>query len=191
MPSAPAWLVILLVFFTLAILGGRGGRSGSMAKTLGYLKNTEGLIAVKAMDGEKRALIVFNSDSKNAGNFEKVAHYAAVRLARDWPDCEVLLARNRADQVVYRVRVRAGEHRLRGRTCGRAAETRSYPLTTSSGRSRATFSEMPLATVTRDHVVDVLVGLGDLLLQALARTGSRPGCRSFPGARARRSPPRA
>jgi len=102
-------LVILLVFFTLAILGGRGARGGSMAKTLDYLKNTEGLIAVKALDGEKRALIVFNSDSKNAGNFEKVAHYAALRLARGWPDCEVLLARNRADQVVFRVRVRTGE----------------------------------------------------------------------------------
>jgi hypothetical protein len=102
-------LVILLVFFSLAIIGGRGGRGDSMAKTLGYLKNTEGLIAVKAMDSEKRALIVFNSDSKNAGNFEKVAHYAALRLARDWPDCEVRLARNKAEQVVFQVRVRGGE----------------------------------------------------------------------------------
>jgi hypothetical protein len=102
-------LVVLLVFFTLAILGGRGGRGDSMAKTLNYLKNTEGLIAVKAMDADKKALIVFNSDSKNAGNFEKVAHYAALRLARDWPDCEVHLAQNKAEQVVFQVRVRGGE----------------------------------------------------------------------------------
>ncbi|MCU0237574.1 MAG: hypothetical protein MUC72_10890 [Acidobacteria bacterium] len=101
-------LVVLLVFFTLVIIGGRGSRGGSMARALDYLKNTEGLIAVKTMDDARQALIVFNSDSKNAGNFEKVAHYAAVRLARDWPDCEVLLARNRAEQVVYRVRVRGG-----------------------------------------------------------------------------------
>lgn len=100
--------IVLLIFFTLIIVGARGGRGGSMAKALGYLKNTEGLIAVKAMDGEKRALIVFNSDSKNAGNFEKVAHYAAVRLSRDWPDCQVQLARNRAERVVYQVLVRNG-----------------------------------------------------------------------------------
>lgn len=101
-------LIVLLAFFTLIIIGGRGGRGGSMARTLEYLKNTEGLIAVKVMDAEKSALIVFNSDSKNAGNFEKVAHYAAVRLARGWPDCEVQLAKNKAEQIVYAVQVKGG-----------------------------------------------------------------------------------
>jgi hypothetical protein len=101
-------LVVLLAFFTLIIIGGRGGRGGSMTKALHYLKNTEGLLEIKAADDERRVLIVFNSDSKNAGNFEKVAHYAAVRLARYWPDCEVRLARNKAEQVVYQVRVRNG-----------------------------------------------------------------------------------
>jgi hypothetical protein len=101
-------LVVLLAFFTLIIVGSRGGRGGSMAGALGYLKNTEGLLEIKAMDDARRVLIIFNSDSKNAGNFEKVAHYAAVRLARDWPDCEVRLARNKAEQVIYRVRVRNG-----------------------------------------------------------------------------------
>lgn len=100
--------LVLLVFFTLAILGGRKGSGRSMAGILAYLKNTEGLIEVKALENEKQAVIVFNSDSKNAANFEKVAHYAAVRLARDWPDCEVLLAKNQAARIVYSVRVRNG-----------------------------------------------------------------------------------
>jgi hypothetical protein len=101
--------VVLLAFFTLIIIsGGRGGGSRSMAKILSYLKNTEGLIEIQTMEPLKRAVIVYNSDSKNAGNFEKVAHYAALRLSRQWPDCEVQLAMNRIDRIVYSVRVRAG-----------------------------------------------------------------------------------
>ncbi len=101
--------LVLLAFFTLVILsGGKGGGSRSMAKTLSYLKNTEGLIEIQAMEPLKRAVIIYNSDSKNAGNFEKVAHYAAMRLSRNWPDCEVLLAKNSAQQIVYEVRVKNG-----------------------------------------------------------------------------------
>ncbi|MBN2346722.1 MAG: hypothetical protein JXO51_10075 [Candidatus Aminicenantes bacterium] len=100
--------LIVLAFFTLIIVGGSRGGSRSMSKILAYLKNTEGLVEIQARDAEKRALIVFNSDSKNAGNFEKIAFYAALRLSRHWPDCQVFLARNAAEQVVYRVRVRDG-----------------------------------------------------------------------------------
>ena len=101
--------LLLLVFFALVILSGGRGGARSMAKTLSYLKNTEGLLELKALESEKRVIIVYGSDSKNAGNFEKIAYYAALRLAPHWPDCEVLLARNRAEQVVYRVRVRFNE----------------------------------------------------------------------------------
>jgi hypothetical protein len=100
--------LLLLLFLALVILGDRGRGGGSMAHALSYLKNTEGLLAIQPLEKEKRVLLVFSSDSKNAGNFEKVAHYAAVRLARDWPDCDVWLAKNTADQVVFRVRVRNG-----------------------------------------------------------------------------------
>jgi len=100
--------ILLLAFFFLVILGGSRGDGRSMARTLAYLKNTEGLVEVRALDAEKRVVIVFNSDSKNAANFEKVAYYAGLRLAPHWPECEVLLARNAAEQVVYRVRVRSG-----------------------------------------------------------------------------------
>lgn len=94
--------IVLAVFFTLSI--GSGGRMP--ADTLAYLKRTEGLIEVRIIDAEKKALIVYNSDSKNAGNFEKIAYYAAIRLSKHWPDCRVLLAKNRAAQVVYAVRVK-------------------------------------------------------------------------------------
>lgn len=100
--------LVLLVFFVLVILGGGAGRGGSLAGTLRYLKNTEGLVEIQALDAEKRVIIVYNSDSKNAANFEKIAYYAALRLAPDWPDCEVLLAKNQAAQVVYSVRIRNG-----------------------------------------------------------------------------------
>ena len=98
--------VVLIVFFTLTI--GSSGGSRLAADSLAYLKNTEGLVEVRALDAEKKALIVFNSDSKNAGNFEKIAYYAALRLSRHWPDCEVLLAKNSAEQIVYGVRVHGG-----------------------------------------------------------------------------------
>jgi hypothetical protein len=100
--------LLLLVLLALVILGDGQGGGRSLAKTLAYLKNTEGLIEVRPLENEKRAVIVYNSDSKNAANFEKVAHYAAVRLARQWPDCEVLLAKNSAAQVVYEVRIKNG-----------------------------------------------------------------------------------
>jgi len=106
---AAGLVIVLIVFFTLIITsGGKGGNSRSMAKTLSYLKNTEGLLEIQAMEPLKRVVIVYSSDSKNAGNFEKVAHYAALRLARDWPDCMVQLAMNRIDRIVYSVHVRAG-----------------------------------------------------------------------------------
>lgn len=100
--------LIVLAFFALVILGGGGGRDGTMAQGLRYLKNTDGLAGITTLDAEKRAILVYNSASKNAGNFEQVAHYAAVRLARGWPDCDVLLARDSAERIVYRVRVRDG-----------------------------------------------------------------------------------
>lgn len=99
--------LVLLAFFALVIVGGGGG--GSPAKALRYLKRTEGLASIDWRDAEKSVVLVYNSASKNAGNFEQVAHFAALRLARAWPDCEVLLGRDRAADVVYRVRVRAGE----------------------------------------------------------------------------------
>jgi hypothetical protein len=100
--------LLLLAFLALVILGNGRGGGRSLAKTLAYLKNTEGLLEVRALENEKRAVIVYNSDSKNAANFEKVAHYAAVRLSRFWPDCEVQLAQNSVQQIVYEVRVKNG-----------------------------------------------------------------------------------
>jgi len=101
--------VILVVFFALAIAnGGSGGKKQTLQKTLAYLKNTEGLVEVKAVEDENRAVIVFNSDSQNAKNFEKIAHFAALRLAYTLPDCQVQLAKNQAAQIVYAVRVKNG-----------------------------------------------------------------------------------
>jgi len=98
--------IVLVVFFALTITSGGAGKLP--ADSLAYLKGTEGLVETRILDAEKKALIVFNSDSKNAGNFERIAYYAAVRLSRHWPDCQVLLARNQAAGIVYEVRVKGG-----------------------------------------------------------------------------------
>jgi hypothetical protein len=98
--------IVLTVFFALTI--GSGGDNKMPADTLAYLQGTEGLTEVRVMDAEKKALIVYNSDSKNAGNFEKIVYYAAVRLSKHWPDCQVLLAKNQATQVVYAIQVKNG-----------------------------------------------------------------------------------
>ncbi|MCX6558737.1 MAG: hypothetical protein NTW95_15125 [Candidatus Aminicenantes bacterium] len=103
---AAGLLVVVIVFFILTITGSKSG--GLPTDALAYLKRTEGLIAFRIFDAEKKALIVFNSDSKNAGNFEKIAFYAAVRLSRHWPDCQVLLAKNLETQIVYAVQVKNG-----------------------------------------------------------------------------------
>ncbi len=99
--------LVLLAFFALVIVGGGGG--GSPRRALRYLRHAEGLAAIDWRDAGKQVVIVYNSASKNAGKFEQVAHFAALRLARAWPDCEVLLGRDRAGEVVYRVHVHSGE----------------------------------------------------------------------------------
>jgi hypothetical protein len=108
--AVAAGLALILAFFLLSIFftGGSGNDGKLPAGTLAYLKNTEGLTEIRILDAEKKALIVYNSDSKNAGNFEKIAYYAALRLAGHWPDCQVLLAKNQAAQIVYAVRVKNG-----------------------------------------------------------------------------------
>ena len=106
---AAGLVIVLIIFFTLAIIGGGGGGDKkSLASILAYLKNTEGLVEIKTIEAENRVVIVFNSDSKNAKNFEKIAHFAAMRLSYKLPDCQVQLAKNSAKQIVYEVRVRDG-----------------------------------------------------------------------------------
>ena len=106
---AAGLVIVLIAFFILTISSGNSGSDNKLpASALAYLKNTEGLIEIKIMDAEKKVLIVFNSDSKNAGNFEKIAYYAALRLSRHWPDCQVLLAKNQTTQIIYAVQVKNG-----------------------------------------------------------------------------------
>jgi hypothetical protein len=100
--------IVLIIFFTLIITFGQSGHKESLASTLAYLQRTEGLVAIKVMEAEKRAIIVFNSDSKNAANFEKIAYYAALRLSKHWPDCDVQLAQNEATRIIYSFPVRHG-----------------------------------------------------------------------------------
>ena len=85
-----------------------GAKKQTLKETLNYLKNTEGLVEIKTFELENRAVIVFNSDSKNAKNFEKIAHYAALRLSYKLPDCQVQLAKNLATQIVYSIWVKNG-----------------------------------------------------------------------------------
>jgi hypothetical protein len=101
--------IVLIVFFALTITGGGSGDSKqAMQKTLAYLKNTEGLVEIKTIENENRAVIVFNSDSQNAKNFETIAHYAALRLAYKRHNCLVQLAKNQAARIVYSVRIKDG-----------------------------------------------------------------------------------
>jgi hypothetical protein len=101
-------LAVILIAFLLSIFITDNSGHKLPANALAYLKNTDGLIEIKIMDAEKKALIVYNSDSKNAGNFEKIAYYAALRLSRYWPDCQVLLAKNQATRIVYAIQVKNG-----------------------------------------------------------------------------------
>jgi hypothetical protein len=109
--AVAAGLAVILIVFFISILftsGGTGDKKQTLQKTLAYLKNTEGLVEIKIIETENRAVIVFNSDSQNAKNFEKIAHYAALRLSYKLPDCQVQLAKNLATQIVYSIRVKNG-----------------------------------------------------------------------------------
>jgi hypothetical protein len=102
--------IVLAVFFLLIIpdSGKSGDKKELLQKTLAYLKNTDGLVEIKIMEAENHVVIVFNSDSQNAKNFEKIAHFAALRLSYKLPDCQVQLAKNLATQIVYSIQVKNG-----------------------------------------------------------------------------------
>jgi hypothetical protein len=109
--AVAAGLTVILLIFLLSIVfsdRGAGDKKQALTKTLAYLKNTDGLVEIKTIEAENRAVIIFNSDSKNAKNFEQIAHYAALRLSYNLPDCQVQLAKNLATQIVYAVRVKGG-----------------------------------------------------------------------------------
>ena len=142
-------LVVLLAFFTLVILSGsRGGSGGSMAKTLAYLKNTEGLLrdqghgCRKAGADRLQQRLQERRQLREGGPLRRLAPRPRLARLRGAAGQE----QRRADRL-QRPRPRR-QHGRRGTARGRAAVNVPYPLTTSSGRSRATFSEMPLATVT-------------------------------------------
>lgn len=100
--------IVLIIFFFLTITGGSGNKKQPLQKTLAYLKNTEGLVEIKTIEAENLAVIVFSSDSKNAKNFEKIAHFAALRLSYQLPNCQVQLAKNLATQIVYSIKIKNG-----------------------------------------------------------------------------------
>jgi hypothetical protein len=100
--------IILIFLLSIVFTSGSGDKKQSLQKTLAYLKNTEGLVEIKTIEAESRAVIVFNSDSKNAKNFEKIAHFAAMRLANNLSDCQVQLAKNLVTRIVYSVQVKNG-----------------------------------------------------------------------------------
>jgi hypothetical protein len=109
--AVAAGLAFILLVFLLSIFfsgSGTADKKQALQKTLAYLKNTDGLVEIKTFEADHRAVIVFNSDSKNAKNFEKIAHFAALRLAYKLPDCQVQLAKNLATQIVYAVQVKNG-----------------------------------------------------------------------------------
>lgn len=108
--AVAAGLAVIILVFLLSIVftSSSGDKKQALQKTLAYLKNTEGLVEIKTIETENRAVIVFNSDSKNAKNFEKIAHYAAMRLSYKLPDCQVQLAKNLATQIVYSIQVKNG-----------------------------------------------------------------------------------
>ena len=109
--AVAAGLAVILIAFLLSIVfagSGAGDKKEVLKKTLTYLKNTDGLVEIKTIEAENRVVIVFNSDSQNAKNFEKIAHYAALRLSYKLLDCQVQLAKNLATQIVYSVQVKNG-----------------------------------------------------------------------------------
>ena len=106
--AAGVAVIILIFLLSIVFTSGDGDKKQTLQKTLAYLKNTEGLVEIKALEAENRAVIVFNSDSKNAKNFEQIAHFAALRLANNLPDCQVQLAKNLVTQIVYSVQVKNG-----------------------------------------------------------------------------------
>ena len=109
--AVAAGLAVIFIAFFLIIFStgsGTGDKKQALQKILAYLKNTDGLVEIKIIDAEHRAVIVFNSDSKNAKNFEKIAHFAALRLSYKLRNCQVQLAKNLATQIVYSIQVKNG-----------------------------------------------------------------------------------
>lgn len=76
-------------------------------QTLAYLKDVRCVLAIDIALAPDRVTLVFESTCNQ--DFPRIARYAAIRLAAKLPAFELLLARNRAQNVERRIEVRAGE----------------------------------------------------------------------------------
>ncbi len=82
------------------------GRRQLVEQTLAYLRGAEGFVAVQAEEDGRRVTLVY--DGTFGRDFAPIARAAALRLASRLDDFELLLARNRAEQVEREFRVAGG-----------------------------------------------------------------------------------
>jgi hypothetical protein len=103
-----AGVSLLFVAFALLLFFRRqpADARGRIEAAISYLKRTEGVRAVDIQASPWRVLVVYHSSSRS--DFERIAHYAALRLAPKVDRCTLLLAKNNADQVVFRIEIEGG-----------------------------------------------------------------------------------
>jgi len=106
--AVAAGLAIVLILWVILTTGGRRPRDRRelMRETLDYLRTTDGIVEVQVDPAAPSVRILY--DPTFAGDFPKIAHFAAVRLAAKVPDFVLEMAAVPQQMSVYRAEVRHG-----------------------------------------------------------------------------------
>ncbi|MGE5340537.1 MAG: hypothetical protein ACM3SY_03560 [Candidatus Omnitrophota bacterium] len=103
-------IVFIVLFLLILAPKAPSNKAEAMDKSLKYVKNQDGILAVKTYPEQNRAVIIYDSYKKNK-DFVQIARFAGIRMSDNLGNIEVtlVLAKDKENQPVYEFVLKSGE----------------------------------------------------------------------------------
>lgn len=105
-------IIVFTILFLVILSPGEApkDKAAVMEDTLEYVKNGDGIIALKTYPEENRAVVIYDSFQEKKFDFVKIARYAAIKLSHKMGDLQVtlVLAKDKEDQPTYTIVLKQG-----------------------------------------------------------------------------------